>query len=104
MKDHNNRPDFNHWQDTNNLPVTSQIKRVYSSFYEAPKTMLMVSMETRIYRASICRYVAQLKDENLIVEVRKGFCEISKAPANYYSTNPKYFEDDDESLKEVANE
>ncbi|WP_194767855.1 hypothetical protein [Tamlana sp. I1] len=103
MKDHKNRPDFNHLQDIK-IDYTKQRKLVYSSFYAAPRTMLMVALDAGVFRANVCRYVAQFKNQNAIAEVKKGICEISKHPATYYSTNPKYFEDDDESLKEAANE
>ena len=35
-----------------------QMTKVFKAFYSHPKTMLMVSIETGILRANICRYVA----------------------------------------------
>ncbi|WP_066223365.1 hypothetical protein [Formosa haliotis] len=69
----------------------SQINRVFQAFFNAPKTMLMVSRETGIYRASICRYVAELRFEDKIMVVKNGLCKISKHEANYYTTNPDLF-------------
>lgn len=56
-----------------------------------PKTMLMVSIETGILRANICRYVAEWEKENRICIVRKGICQISKHRAGFYITNPELF-------------
>ena len=42
----------------------AQMKRVFAALYKQPKTMLMVSIETGILRANICRYVAEWGKEN----------------------------------------
>jgi len=65
----------------------SQIRRVFAAFYKQPKTMLMVSVETGILRANVCRYVAELQKQNRISIVRKGICPISKHRAGFYTTN-----------------
>src|SRR5690554_3824523 len=75
-------------QDTN---FQGQIKRVFAALYRQPKTMLMVSIETGILRANICRYVAELEKENRICIVREGICPISKHRAGFYTTNPELF-------------
>lgn len=67
----------------------AQMKRVFKAFSEQPKTMLMVSIETKVLRANICRYVAQWQRENRIEIVRKGFCPISKHRAGFYSVTPE---------------
>lgn len=69
----------------------AQIKRVFAAFYRQPKTMLMVSIETGILRANICRYVAEWEKQNCIRIVRKGICPISKHRAGFYTTNPELF-------------
>ncbi|MGI6290977.1 MAG: hypothetical protein ACOXZH_05070 [Bacteroidales bacterium] len=68
-----------------------QMQRVFAAFYKQPKTMLMVSIETDILRANICRYVAKWRKENRICIVRKGICPISKYRAGLYTTNPDLF-------------
>ena len=68
-----------------------QTQRVFTAFLRHPKTMLMVSIETGILRANICRYVAEWEKENLICIVRKGICPISKHRAGFYTTNPDLF-------------
>ena len=67
----------------------AQMKRVFAALYKQPKTMLMVSIETGILRANICRYVAEWGKENRICIVRKGICPISKHRAGFYTTNPE---------------
>ena len=68
-----------------------QMQRVFAALYRQPKTMLMVSIETGILRANICRYVAKWEKENRICIVRKGICPISKHRAGFYTTNPELF-------------
>ncbi len=68
-----------------------QFKIIFQAFYNQPKTMLMVAVETGILRANICRYVAELQKQNRISIVRKGFCPISKHRAGFYTTNPELF-------------
>jgi len=68
-----------------------QMKIVFAAFYKQPKTMLMVSIETGILRANICRYVAKWEKQNCIRIVRKGICPISKHRAGLYTTNPDLF-------------
>lgn len=69
----------------------AQMKLVYTAFHKQPKTMLMVSIETGILRANICRYVADWKRQGKIRLVKFGFCNISKHVAGYYTTNPKLY-------------
>ena len=48
-------------KDSNYLAQTQRVNKAF--FFEKPKTMLQVSFETGIFRANICRYVAQWKTE-----------------------------------------
>ena len=68
-----------------------QVHKGRLSFLEYPKTMLMVSIETGILRANLCRYVAKMRKHNHIEVVRKGICPISKHRAGFYTTNPEMF-------------
>jgi len=77
----------------------NQLRIVYNAFYSQPKTMLMVSFETGILRANICRYVSQMRKYNVIRPVKTGLCRVSKHGAVYYTTNPEYFEKYFETLK-----
>lgn len=69
----------------------AQMKRVFTAFYGQPKTMLMVSIETGILRANICRYVSMWSNEDQIRVTRKGVCPISKHFAGFYTTDPGLF-------------
>ena len=89
MKDPNNTP--SHKGRSEYKKLQAQMKRVFAALYRQPKTMLMVSIETGILRANICRYVAELERENCIKIVRKGICPISKHRAGFYTTNPELF-------------
>jgi len=82
---------FSHKGQGKNTHFQAQLKRVFAALYRQPKTMLMVSIETGILRANICRYVAEWGKENRICIVRKGICPISKHRAGFYTTNPDLF-------------
>lgn len=84
-------PNFLHKRQGKSTHFQAQIKRVFAALYRQPKTMLMVSIETGILRANICRYVAEWEKQNCIRIVRKGICPISKHRAGFYTTNPELF-------------
>lgn len=86
-----NSPNFLHKGKAKDKQYQAQMKRVFAALYRQPKTMLMVSVETGILRANICRYVAEWEKRNCIKVVRKGICLISKHRAGFYTTNPEYF-------------
>jgi len=69
----------------------SQYKTVYQSFKERPKTMLMVSLETGILRANICRYIAEMEEKGQIQVIRKDYCPYTHFVAGFYSTNEALF-------------
>jgi hypothetical protein len=70
----------------------AQKKRVFAALFKRPKTMLMVSIETGILRANICRYVAFWEKKNCITMIGKGICPISKHRAGFYTANPDFIE------------
>ena len=53
---------FSHKGQGKSTHFQAQIKRVFAALYRQPKTMLMVSIETGILRANICRKVGQIYD------------------------------------------
>ena len=69
----------------------TQMQIVFDALLKQPKTMLMVSNETGILRANICRYVARLRKQNSIRMLQKNACSISKHRAGYYTTNTELF-------------
>jgi hypothetical protein len=80
-----------HKRHNKSTDFQAQMKRVFLAFYRQPKTMLMVSIETGIYRANICRYVAKMNKQSSIRIERKSICPISKHRAGFYTTNPELF-------------
>ncbi|MFY7733735.1 MAG: hypothetical protein ACOVSR_09655 [Bacteroidia bacterium] len=82
---------FSHKGQGKSTHFQAQMKRVFTALYRQPKTMLMVSIETGILRANICRYIAEWEKENRICIVRKGICPISKHRAVFFTTNPELF-------------
>lgn len=68
-----------------------QMKRVFEAFKRKPSTMLMVSIETGILRANICRYVARWQRQGSIRLLKQGLCKISKHRAGYYTTDTNLF-------------
>lgn len=60
-----------------------QKKRVLAAFTE-PKTMLQASFETGVFRANICRFIAQWQREQRINLKYFGLCPISKHRAGFY--------------------
>jgi hypothetical protein len=68
-----------------------QMKRVFAAFKRKPSTMLMVSIETGILRANICRYVAEWQKNNSIHLLKQGLCNVSKHRAGYYTTDTNLF-------------
>lgn len=69
----------------------TQMKIVFSAFQDRPKTMLMVSFETGILRANICRYISNWRKRDKIAVAKKGLCPITKFPAGFYTTDPELF-------------
>lgn len=65
----------------------AQMETVFKAFYEQPKTMLMVSVETGVLRANLCRYVATWRKSNRIGIVKADCCKITQHVANYLTTN-----------------
>jgi DNA-binding transcriptional regulator LsrR (DeoR family) len=86
-----NSPVSSHKGHRNSRHFQPQMKRVFAALYRQPKTMLMVSVETGILRANICRYVAKWNKRDCIRIVLKGICPISKHWAGFYTTNPELF-------------
>lgn len=68
-----------------------QMKRVFAAFKRKPSTMLMVSIETEILRANICRYVAKWQKQGSIQLLKQGTCKVSKHRAGYYTTDTNLF-------------
>ncbi|WP_264552776.1 hypothetical protein [Flavobacterium sp. N2038] len=69
-----------------------QLAKVFNSFFEFPKTMKEVDVETEIMRENICRYVRTFRKENRIALVGYRRCKITGSDrVGIYSTNPDLF-------------
>lgn len=78
-------------QNSNKDKRKDQLKAVYDSFFESPKTMKEVDKGIGIMRENICRYVKTMLDKNQIAVLRKRYCNVTKHLANEYTTNPDLF-------------
>lgn len=59
-------------------------KKIVLDSFNIPKTMKMVSVETGIDRANICRYIAKWMKDGIIELVGKSNCRVTGAIAGYY--------------------
>jgi hypothetical protein len=84
-------PNFLHKRQGKDNHFQTQMKQVFAAFKSKPSTMLMVSIETGILRANICRYVAKWQMQGCIQLLKKSVCEISKCRAGYYTTDTHLF-------------
>lgn len=82
MRQHTNNPCNNLNEDKK---FQDQAHKVFAVFARRPSTMLMVSIETGILRANICRYVAAFKKEQSLFISFRDTCPISKHKAGFYS-------------------
>lgn len=80
-----------HKRQSKDKQFKAQIERVFEAFKRNPSTMLMVSIETGILRANICRYIAIWQKQGNIHLLRQGLCKVSKHRAGYYTTDTNYF-------------
>jgi hypothetical protein len=69
----------------------AQMETVFAAFQRRPATMLMISIETGILRANICRYVSEWQRQGKIKLLKQGLCKISKHRAGYYTTDTNIF-------------
>lgn len=80
-----------HKRQVQDMKYQGQMSRVFEAFLSQPKTMLMVSAETGVLRANICRYIAHWEKYSRIEVVKKGICPLTKHRAGFYTTNPELF-------------
>lgn len=75
----------------NNTPEHPQINRVYTAFYQRPRTMFETSRITGVPRANICRLKRRFECAGLLRCSYIGVCPITKHAAGFYTTNPNYY-------------
>lgn len=69
----------------------TQLIKVFESFYNSPKTMMEVEVDSGIMRSNVCYYVSDLRKSRLIQNLGKRVCTITKHQATAYTTNPALF-------------
>lgn len=89
MRNRNTAPEYK--RQMQDRKFQAQMSKVFEAFLSQPKTMLMVSVETGVLRANICRYIAHWEKHNRIEAVKKGICPLTKHRAGFYTTNPELF-------------
>ena len=83
---HNNNPNQQH--DKNNH-FNAQLRNVFKAFFESPKTMKEVDVETGVMRENICWYCRELRKQNKLFPVQKRRCKITQHPRVIaWTTNP----------------
>lgn len=80
-----------HKRQVQDKKFQGQMSKVFAALLSQPKTMLMVSVETGILRANICRYIAYWEKQDRVQVQKKEICPISKHRAGFYTTNPELF-------------
>jgi hypothetical protein len=86
-------------QDTNNQSIRQektldnckkdQLKAVFQSFFDSPKTMKEADKDCGVMRENICRYVGTFRKNNQIWVLRNRRCKVTGWYASELTTNPK---------------
>jgi hypothetical protein len=71
-----------------NQSQKTDLKIVYESFCQEPKTMKEVFKDTGVIRESICRHCSTLRDIGKLFNVGKRRCSVTKRIVKIWSTNP----------------
>ena len=70
--------------------TNSEMQGLFAYLHGQPKTILMVAVETEIFRSNICWFPRKWQKDNNIVLEKLGVCLISKhGSVQYLTANPK---------------
>lgn len=72
----------------NQQPKDNEIQRVYEYLKKETATATMAAVALNIYRPNLCRRKRTLEKAGHLIEVKRGYCQITKYVAYYLSTNP----------------
>ena len=75
----------------NQHPKDNELKAVYDYLQTNIATATMVSTALNIYRPNLCRRKRALEKSGLLVEVKKGYCKVTRCKAAWLTTNPALF-------------
>jgi hypothetical protein len=74
----------------------SQKIKVFESLKEKPKTRLQVSFETNILRGNICYFVRDFRNLHKVAVYKKGIDPLTGHKAEYLTTDPDLFPNDNQ--------
>jgi hypothetical protein len=75
---------------SNDRRKDNDIKVIRQLLERKTLTMKQITFETGILREHVCRRIADLRNLNQVVEVRKGICPITKYPnVIFWSCKPE---------------
>lgn len=66
----------------------NEIQRVYDYLQRETATVTLAAVALNIYRTNLCRRKRTLQKAGHLIEVKKGYCQITKHIATYLSTYP----------------
>lgn len=75
----------------NNHYKGNELKAVYDYLQNNIATATMAAIALNIYRPSLCRRKRTLEKAGLLVEVKAGYCKVTRCKAAYLTTNPAWF-------------
>lgn len=86
MQEHNNGAN-----DLFHCSKDTELQAVFDYLQHNTATATMTATALNIYRPNLCRRKRALQKMGLLCEVKKGYCQITKYPAAYLSTNSNLF-------------
>ena len=69
----------------------NELIAVYEYLQNNIATATMTATALNIYRPSLCRRKRTLEKAGLLVEVKAGYCKVTRCKAAYLTTNPAWF-------------
>lgn len=78
--------------DVENLqPKDTELQAVYQYLLTNIATATMTATALNIYRPSLCRRKRTLEKAGLLMEVKTGYCKVTKCNAAFLTTNVLWF-------------
>lgn len=69
----------------------NELQAVYEYLQNNIATATMAATALNIYRPSLCRRKRTLEKAGKLMEVKTGYCKITKCEAAYLTSNPAWF-------------
>lgn len=75
----------------------NQTRKVFKALHgDNPLTRLQVAELTGIRRANVCWYIRDFRKRSQVAVVKKGIDPITRHPAEFLTTNPDLFPEDNQ--------